>query len=496
MNKPIYKTTLLRSMDVADSQLVTNSGIWPAATLPNNPNALVVIYIDTEAMLVTQYAINAVGHCIVTVTRGYLGTIPATHAANSNAWSGLSSQFGITDKSGTAYPDPQSPQFINVTNQRLWIANPLNNTWNGSSTANAISATQTPASQYQKSQLQPWLLGKANVLAGVSDAKVLFIGDSTIWGEATAGYLANTTPTKNSMPDLLAQLFTANGIPSSHAMGVSYNAAFNTEFTLTGGWTQSSRYGNGTYSFGTSSAGNLVFAPAGGYSLDTFDLWYIRSPGAGPVTVTATGGTPTVLNMAGANGIGMASFACGGAATNNTVTIAYTSGTTFGITAIEGRLSSTKKIRFANAAIPGVGTSGYTTNPALPYYGNDFITAYNADLTIINLGINDANPANSGGATTPALLSSRLQATISACPGSVILMTNFPSQPLTSGNYANEILYQPIYASLALTNNIPLVDLWGRYGGQWPVNFAYNNLHPNQACFYDQRDMMYPYLAN
>lgn len=346
-----------------------------------------------------------------------------------------------------------------------------------------------------------WHAAIGSALAGTADATVLVLSDSTSWGEGSIGWINNTTPTRFAWPALLATKMNANGIPASSSMGVDYTSgtgAFNTEWSLTGGWT-TFRHGLGSFSWGTTSAGNLVYTPSTGYSLDTFDVYYVCSPSQGAATITATGGTPLSLNLTsgcsdtGNNGIGKATVTAGSASISNSVTVAWVSGTIAGISAIEGRLAATHMVRIANASQPGIGAD--SQNAAEAFNGIAFIARYAPTICIINYGINDAN---STFFSVLSVFQSNLQNVINACTlsGSAILMSMFPTEKSALPTvYANETLYQALFKSLSSTQKLPFIDLWSRYGGTWPAILAYNDEHPNQASYYDQSNFVFPYLV-
>ena len=354
------------------------------------------------------------------------------------------------------------------------------------STAPSIQATQN--------QLTNWRLAKAKTALGIADTRVLLVGDSTTWGEGVTNW-PTSSPATGSWPTRLANLINAiNPTFSAQAEGGgSYaSASADVQFTLTGGWITNGGFGFAQASFKTTSAGTLTYTPVGGYTLDTCDIYSVTSPGSGSMTAQMTGGASTPINLASANGINLTTIT-GTPGTSQVVTITQVSGTIFGVSYIDCYSSATHKIRFANAAVPGTAAVTWQNNAAV-FNSIPMLKKYSPDLTIIMLGINDAAAGESA-----ATYTGYLQTIITAAQSvnsSVIICTIFPSQNADPyiAQYALEQTYQNPTAGLTAVNNIPLIDIWGRYGGLYNASLYFNQLHPNSYGYFDTAVAMYPIL--
>lgn len=285
----------------------------------------------------------------------------------------------------------------------------------------------------------------ARVRNGDADMKCLCLGDST-----TAGAKASTGSTfvgQKAYPRRVAEMMNAYFIPAAPGLvtprGTSSAVTADTRWVPGAGWTANGsglQYigfgGKGAYFRGTgATAESLVFQDPGVLA-DTFDVYYRRQPGSastGSFSVQATGGSAISVDAAAgaAIGIGKVTVAAGSAANMNSVSITgLIPSKTVDIIGVEPSLSTSRKVRVGNA-----GLSGSTTVDWLTYYqgssANDYgglgaVKAYAPDLTIVDLGINDANAL----AAPVAEYISRLQTIVTTAKmsGDVIIKTMIPSQ--------------------------------------------------------------------
>jgi len=227
-------------------------------------------------------------------------------------------------------------------------------------------------------------------------------------------------------------------------------------------------------------------------SYDSFDVYYMTGNGFGnTLTLTASGGTPVIVNTNGSTGIGHTTVTAASAATTNTLTISAvgTNATVF-VQAVEPWLSTSKHIRMGNVAIGGSTTTQWATDNA-SWGSIPSIKAYVPNLTIISLGINDA-----GLSTAASTVQANLAAIIAAAQvsGDVILMTMPPSQNTPYTTY--EALYQPVYLFLAQSNSLPLINTYQRLGqGTWNTNWMYDALHPSSVGYWDMAGALYALIS-
>ena len=322
-------------------------------------------------------------------------------------------------------------------------------------------------------QLPKWRLALAKARSGGGDAKLMFVGDSTTGGFNTAQpSIAYTYPTQ------LMTMFTAGETPVATSQGFSSDIQLYppSAWTLPSGWTLSAF--NGVQA--APGCTSFVYTPSDGHSYDSFDIYYLGSSGLGAVLATATGGTGVALNGNQAtSGIYKTTVTAASASTSNSLTLSNCQTANSFITNIEPFLSTTSRVRFANFGIAGSTTTNWVnTTPA--FYQITGMTAYAPNLTIIMLGINDA-AASTPCATTIANLQTII--TAAKISGDVILNTVFPSSGTT---LTNEQACYPSYISLAATNNIPLIDVFGRFGAvAQPAAYTGDGIHPTTPGYLD-----------
>lgn len=336
-----------------------------------------------------------------------------------------------------------------------------------------------PIMQGSASLLPHWSAMVRKVQAGISDAKLLCVGDST-----TSGYGDNNFTTnmfQDSYPNVLttalnSKFSTANGL--SRPPATVDSTGVDSRWTLGSGWTKDPTYGFLKSSVqGSTLSGNLVFAPNTGETYDTFDVYYLAvAGGTGVMTITATGGTPLVRTVnASPVGANHVTVSAASAATNNTVTIA-SSVHILWIIAVEPYLSTTSKVRVGSAGIPGSKTTGW--NSAVINGPINSIQAYAPDLTVFHLGINDADTSVATATTIASLTALIAAARVS---GDVVLCMPNP----ISGNpdVANMAALYPLYQSLAISQKVPFCDLYALFGGTWKSAWMYDALHPNSIGY-------------
>jgi len=380
---------------------------------------------------------------------------------------------------------PPAQATIRLDNQvnvqpTVYLDAPFNSLKVGTTTISAVTGITDPVPLL----LPKFRLALAKTLDGVSDTRVLCgPGDSTTFGQG-GSTMATVTPLASWCARLVTLLNT-RGIPAAPGMvkvpSANDGIAHDTRWTLGAGWSVLNLFlglGSSGLVTGTAPAGAVVFTPGPGFSYDTFALHYTKGVGNGTLHITATGGTTTdipTVNASQYNATVIVSAAV--AATTNTVTITATGGPVY-ITAIEPYLSGTTKVRVGNIGVPG-STSANWIDPVM-LHGLSTYRELAPDLSIIPLSINDARDS-----VSPATLQANLAALIVAgqATGDVVLM---PPPPSSGSPYTTfEPQYQAVYRALSALYNVPIVDVYGRFGGTWNAAFMSDALHPNNAGYWD-----------
>lgn len=343
-------------------------------------------------------------------------------------------------------------------------------------------------------RLRKWRKAMGMVLNGASDARVVFVGDSTTQGYGSNG--TNQPPMfVGSSAALLAKLINARGI-NAHANtwfggGAATTSLVNDgRLALTGTWAMfntNSSVIRVPYSSVLNSS--ITFAPAG--QCDTFRIHYLSS-GNGTFSWAIGAGEPT--NKAAGNTQAFATETTSGGTlgANSLVVKNASTGVNVFIAGIEGYDSSKKWIEVINLGIGGGNSVNWNKNTgafdALP-----FLRALAPNLTIIELGVNDLISA-----TSRAAFESNMQAIITAAKvsGDVILMTPNPIQAGLWSTLTPSQIVSTLYG-LADDNDIALVDLFSRWTS-WeisnPIGLYFDDRHPGQAGYADRALLLMRYV--
>jgi lysophospholipase L1-like esterase len=316
------------------------------------------------------------------------------------------------------------------------------------------------------SQLPKWRKAMSNLRRGAGPARIACVGDSTTRGshalaganDYSAGYpaqLARYIAPKYGLTATWDSFFGACGV------SLATIAALDTRFTYTGALAEgagAAQYSFGSATFEMTSASSMTFAPIG--NVDTFKIYYIKSTtyANGIFTWSIDGGSTTQINSSGSNSVGIATVSAG-ALGAHAITLAWVSGTVE-IIGFEGYNASNvnSTLTVLNGGIDG-GASPNWVYAALPWSPGNAATytALSADLIMINLGINEELNAIS-----PATYTSNMQTLITSCltVADVALIAHTPCSATTASQQA---IIAAVYA-LAATNNIPVIDLFKRWG--------------------------------
>lgn len=324
-------------------------------------------------------------------------------------------------------------------------------------------------------------LALAKTKDGLSDTKVLFIGDSTTRGIGST--LSGTFPSYGSY---LQRVSLGGDVQTSQGLGVlSLNVGNNPDnrFTRLTGWGIGSNFGFSDSCASASSVGSTTtfsFTPGASQgTFDKFDVYYLQFAGGGLLSVWATGGSTTTVDTNGAAGVLKVTVTAATASVNNVVYAGDNTGQVY-VCGFEPYLSTVSKVRLGNAGVGGSYAAGIWDQEASNFGSLPSIRSYAPDLCVISLGINDATNN-----TTATAFQASMQTIIGACQqsGDVLLMTMPPS---TGAPYTTlEPQYVSAYYNLASTNNIPLLDIFKRFGSAYNSAYMFDPYHPTQYGYWD-----------
>ena len=313
----------------------------------------------------------------------------------------------------------------------------------------------------------------AKVFLGTGDCKILCIGDSNVRGFGTTHTTTQTH--KFAWPGQLATILDDRGYPSVQGLVAPQGEASIADNRVVrstspawsalavGAFSWASSAGTPLTSYWLSQASGCVLTFTSDVECDSFDIYHFNAATTGNWTGLATGGTAVNITP-GATAISAAGFTkttinAGSLAMGNTLTITTTNANNVWIIGIEPRNSTRKQVYVANAAIAGSGTSHWAAADLSYPLANGIgaIKAYAPDLTIVELGTNDAL----GSSTTAALLANLdTIANAALVSGDVIFKTMLP----IGGAYS---AYQPIldtYVKSIRAMNRPVMDSFSGIG--------------------------------
>jgi lysophospholipase L1-like esterase len=331
-----------------------------------------------------------------------------------------------------------------------------------------------------------WDAAKAKASSGFGNAKLLFIGDSTTAGAFAFDGTSYAGAAAYGVPTRVAAEMAINGIPTS--IGSSFGAhgllskaqllGYDTRITLNTGWdiyTGQTSLGGDILSNITATLDTYSFAPVAAF--DTIDIYYVRlSSGGGTFTVDIGAGViSTIDTTASPTGIAKATITV--ASGINTINLTKTA---TGLVMILGIscYKNNNEVQVINAGVAGLSANSVFSTVS-SYSTKTAITAVSPDLTVINLGINDAAASIAVGT-----FSTKYQALIDWCIqyGDVVLAVPNP----ISGVTYSETIYAKI-RNIADINSLNLIDYSTDMGIDWTIPNASglmgDALHPKQAGY-------------
>lgn len=341
---------------------------------------------------------------------------------------------------------------------------------------------------------------------------IVCLGDSTTSGHGSVTFGQNYPSVLvaflNALGLSVAQTWTHPNAQGSQGIadpGMSVGSSWtNTAFASTPGsaWAGT---GTGTLAYSPCTAGR-----SGPAAVNAFDIYYEQGPtNYGTANVNVDGGSTlaTISSQNATEGIEKLTVSglTLGTHTLNIVQTGSHGGSGLLILGIRGYNASAPGIELMNMGAPSSTTANWTAS-GTGFYGYNWAPIYQPTLTIIDLGINDAS-----GTVALATYQSNMQALITrglqSGAGDVVLKSFVPSIPgtLTDTWTLREKEYIPGLLALASANNVPLIDVYNRWGGiigGTLLQAAYGyyedvnaSLHPNPNGYTDVASVVANALA-
>lgn len=316
----------------------------------------------------------------------------------------------------------------------------------------------------------------AAINAGTGRCLGVRLGSSTTIGINAAG---NTTWPNEG--ETLAKYLSNARIPAVQNSFSGYSVqsgtgsrVVDTRITL-GGWSTNFLTLGGAL-FTTSANNTFTFTPTS--QIDTCTVYWSTFGGQGNGTVQVGSGSTTAINETAAN---FQSATATSTLGNQGCKIARTSGTLF-FSAIRSYNSAQPGVDFMDAGWWGEQSQGWVDTSS-PNSSLTFLTAMAPDFLIIKGGTSDE------AASVPAAtFKTNIQTIITALAGTtdIILETDNPTNSFSS---TAQQAYAAALVELAVTNNLPLIDNYSRWGtyaiANGTLGFMSDTIHPNSAGYSD-----------
>lgn len=378
--------------------------------------------------------------------------------------------------------------------------------------SNVDGMPRTPKHVWYGHGVNPqWKAGVSAVKAGTAPAKILCIGDSTTYG--TAASMPNGWMNQYSWPSRLAEYLDMHVAPAERGLAIPPSdgssvpeRTVDSRWTLGTSWDRATVAGlglggkNSVYTSAPSATAYLDFRDP--YIVaDRFDVYYLRistSTWGSFRAVVASGGSPVDVNTAGGatSSVEKVTITAPTRAANQQLRIrnSGSSGNVY-IIGVEAWDSTQPRVRVANAGSSGSTSSGWLTphstfTDSWNVFG--FLKAYKPTLTIIDLGINDANP-DSPLAVATFLANVKRIADAAVVEGSAVLFkTMIPSsspRSIREGEY--------VEALKGLSPRRAVLDVFNHSTYERNVARGWMNdgAHGNDAMYLDEGDRVAEFLA-
>lgn len=375
---------------------------------------------------------------------------------------------------------------------------------------NLLGAQRAPGHIWYGHEVNPkWKSAVTAVKAGTASAKVLCIGDSTTYG--TAASMPEGWMGQNSWPSVMAKYLDRHVVPAERGLAIPPSDGSSVpERTVDSRWTLGADWSRATTAgLGLGGKNSVYMGVPGSTYLDfkdpyivadRFDIYYLRISTSTWGTFRAVvggGGTPVDVNTAGAasSSVEMVTITAPTRAANQLMRIRNSgaSGNVY-IIGVEAWDSTRRHVRVANAGSSGSTSSGWLTPhssfaDAWNVFG--FLKAYKPDLTIIDLGINDANP-DSPLAVATFLANVKRIADAAAAEGSAVLFKTM----IPSGGDRNTREAQYVAALKGLSPRRAILDLFTHYSYERNYDRGWMNdsAHGNDSMYADVGNVVSEFL--
>ncbi len=306
----------------------------------------------------------------------------------------------------------------------------------------------------------------ANVIADTGSARVLCVGDSLTFGTYSTGSNNDPNQKQFSYPAHLKDLFLANGIQATEENfigwggGHEYNIAHDERLSYTGTPSRSVDWTIGGGAIQLVSGESITFSP--NEAVDTFKIYAIGYNGAASIAISIDGSLVQTSSLStGSDQLVTPIVIDAGTLDSHYITLAHSGTGNAFIYGVEAYDSSKNQITIFNTGSPASKATDWdaTGKPWSPINSWDY---YDPDLILICLGANEWISGDST-ATYQAALEDIIDGILAYGDIDVALVIPPPSNETT---YSNQAAYRTVLQNLAVSYDIPLIDIYTAFGGQ------------------------------
>jgi lysophospholipase L1-like esterase/peptidoglycan hydrolase-like protein with peptidoglycan-binding domain len=362
----------------------------------------------------------------------------------------------------------------------------------------ATSSDKTFTTTFAVADLPIWSAAVRDTLAGTSNSRVLFIGDSTTAGWDTSNNNLEGNNKAYSHPTVVASLF-PNSLGATTSIVGNQNApnisTYDTRTSFADGWGFSETEGGqvlGGYGLrGLSGWGSPLFNFAPGKAWDTLELYYSTYNGAASANVSINGSGSIAAFDTSTADAGLVKTTITKALGNDTLNTNRVSGGDYNFEGIITYNSNVKEITVLNAGWSGAKVTDVIAGTG-PWATLESLDEYAPDLVVIDLGINDWNQ---GTPTTEGTFKAAMQDIIDASEAAgadVLLVVPVPTG--SANGLANQAAFRTYILELADLNDLPVVDfisLWTSYATANGNGWMSDVLHPNATGYAEKAEALF-----
>lgn len=320
-----------------------------------------------------------------------------------------------------------------------------------------------------------WQSAFSRARSGLGQAHIVCYGDSVTQGGT------GTTTYRQTWPEVLRDYLEARtAVPAGTGIFPYYETSFTllTPISTTGTWGLRSGGGESLFNQwyqGTTAGGTITF---GGVICDAFRIWYFGTGSGANFTYAVDGGSASAPVSTGGGQFVRYLDVPAGVEGVHSITLTVDGGLT-NLMGCEALRNTSRGVKVSRIAYFGKQTSELV-NDSTNCASLDFVRIFDADLSIVMMGLNECNTGTS--LTTFAANLKILTDVLVAQGSSVMMAVAPPFDPAGFGGGRSWDSYAAVIRQHAANYNFGLLDVtaeWGTYANK--PGFYVDAVHPTIA---------------